>query len=740
MARNLTQRLWLALALIVVPFLVLIGFETYQSMGLVPALRQSRQPVVHTREVISTAQALELAVRDAESGERGYLLTGQSAYLDPYRSGIRDAPILLANLKQLTADNPEQQSRLPNLEKQIDTKLAELQKTIETRDREGFEAAREIVRTNSGLDSMRAISGLIASTIAAENGLLAERQSRIVAEERRTAQGAMVSGILAFAIMTLGIVLAVLAFRTLERAEGARSESEQHLGLLVDGVADHAIYMLDPQGNVTSWNDGAGRLKGYRAGEIVGQHFSGFYTDEDRKAGVPEKALETALLKGKYEGEGWRVRKDGSRFWASVAINPLRDSTGRVLGFAKISRDITERRAQQQALEQTRAELAQAQKMDALGQLSGGIAHDFNNLLAVILNCVELLHRRLQIIDPEVRQTVDMIKRNAERAARLTQRLLAFSRRQALAPQQIDPNKLVSGMSDLLRRALGESIALETVLGSGVWLTSVDPNQLETAILNLAINSRDAMLNGGKLTIETANTFLDEAYAAAHREVTPGQYAMIAVSDTGLGMNKEVIAKAFDPFFTTKEHGTGLGLSQVFGFIKQSGGHVKIYSESGEGTTVKLYLPRLLAAEAAEALSDVRPVVAHSDGETILLVDDEEDVRASTAQLLRDLGYRVMVATDARTALEVMEKEPDIDLLFTDVGLPNGINGRQLADDVRGRWPAVKVLFTTGYARNAIVHHGRLDPGVELIVKPFTHSGLADKVRRVLDGAVADEE
>ena len=666
MAWRLTKRLWLGLALIVVPFVVLIGIETYQGMGRVPALGQSHELVVHTFEVITTAQALERAVRDAESGQRGYLLTGDTAYLEPYRNGVRDAPVLLAKLKQLTADNAEQQRRLPNLERQIGIKFGVLQKTIETREREGFDAAREIVSTNAGLDAMSTIGGLIGAIIAEENALLAERQARLVADERSTAQAALISGILAFAIMVFGVFLAVLAFRSLERAEKARSESEQHLGLLVNGVADYAIYMLDPQGNVTSWNDGGRRLKGYRTEEIVGQHFSCFYTEDDRKASVPKQVLETALREGKYEGEGWRVRKDGSRFWASVAINPLRDATGRVLGFAKITRDVTERRAQQQALEQTRAELAQAQKMDALGQLSGGIAHDFNNLLAVITNCIEILHRRLQTADPEVRQTIDMIKRNADRAASLTQRLLAFSRRQALAPQPIEPNKLVSGMSDLLRRALGESIALETVLGSGVWLTSADPNQLETAILNVAVNARDAMPNGGKLTIETSNAFLDEPYAAAHQEVTPGQYAMIAVSDTGIGMKKDVIAKAFDPFFTTKEHGTGLGLSQVFGFIKQSGGHAKIYSEPGEGTTIKLYLPRLIVAEDAKALSDERQIAAHSDGETILLVDDEEDVRTSTAQLLRDLGYRVLVAPDARAALRRRKRTSICCLLMSD--------------------------------------------------------------------------
>ena len=455
MAWRLTKRLWLGLALIVVPFVVLIGIETYQGMGRVPALGQSHELVVHTFEVITTAQALERAVRDAESGQRGYLLTGDTAYLEPYRNGVRDAPVLLAKLKQLTADNAEQQRRLPNLERQIGIKFGVLQKTIETREREGFDAAREIVSTNAGLDAMSTIGGLIGAIIAEENALLAERQARLVADERSTAKAALISGILAFAIMVFGVFLAVLAFRSLRELKKHAAKASNTSGAC-ERVTDYgSICWTRKAGHQLEY--GGRRLKGYRTEEIVGQHFSCFYTEDDRKASVPKQVLETALREGKYEGEGWRVRKDGSRFWASVAINPLRDATGRVLGFAKITRDVTERRAQQQALEQTRAELAQAQKMDALGQLSGGIAHDFNNLLAVITNCIEILHRRLQTADPEVRQTIDMIKRNADRAASLTQRLLAFSRRQALAPQPIEPNKLVSGMSDLLRRALGES-------------------------------------------------------------------------------------------------------------------------------------------------------------------------------------------------------------------------------------------------------------------------------------------
>jgi PAS domain S-box-containing protein len=484
---------------------------------------------------------------------------------------------------------------------------------------------------------------------------------------------------------------------------------------------------------VTSWNAGAERIKGYAAEEIIGQHFSRFYTEEDREAGAPQEALERAAREGKYETEAWRVRKDASRFWASVVIDPVRDSTGRLVGFAKVTRDITERLQHEEELEQTRAALAQSQKMEAVGQLSGGIAHDFNNLLHVIRNAAELVQQRLPAADPDAQRYVGMVKRNVDRAAGLTQHLLAFSRRQPLAPTRIDANKTVSGVTDLLQQALGAGIAIETVLGIGVWPVFADPNQLETAILNLAINARDAMPAGGKLTIETTNAFLDETYAAAHQEVRPGQYAMIAVSDTGSGMAKEVVDKAFEPFFTTKgAGGSGLGLSQVFGYTKQSGGHVKIYSEPGDGTTVKIYLPRFAAAESAETPAEAPPVPLEVGKETILAVEDDDDARAFTAEVLGDLGYRVLAAPDARTALDLLDREPDVDLLFTDVGLPNGVNGRQLADEAHRRRPGLRVLFTTGYARNAIVHHGRLDPGVDVLMKPFSQAEMAGKIRRVL--------
>jgi signal transduction histidine kinase len=438
-----------------------------------------------------------------------------------------------------------------------------------------------------------------------------------------------------------------------------------------------------------------------------------------------------------------------------VAATPLRGSDGRsVVGAVAAAVDITRRKLAEQALHnlnehleervaaeierrsQTEAQLRQAQKMEAIGQLTGGVAHDMNNLLQVIQGNLERLSRReAASLTEAALRAIDASLRGVARAAALTSQLLAFARRQPLDPKSVELNRLVANMSDLLRRTLGEAVAIETVLAGGLWLTYADPNQIENAILNLAVNARDAMPDGGSLTIETANTYLDEIYAAAHHELTPGQYVMIAVSDTGTGMSKESIDRAFEPFYTTKgpERGTGLGLSQVYGFVRQSGGHVKIYSELGQGTTVKIYLPRH-RGEDAETTTDP-PVLAPAGrpGETILVVEDDDDVRANSVQSLRELGYRVIPARDGAEALRVLELHPSIRLLFTDVGLPGGQNGRQLADEARRIRPELKVLFTTGYARNAIVHHGRLDPGVELIAKPYTYVALAEKIRNVLD-------
>jgi PAS domain S-box-containing protein len=516
--------------------------------------------------------------------------------------------------------------------------------------------------------------------------------------------------------------------RQLDTSSGQLRDSERRFRLLVEAVTEYAIYMLDPTGRVVQWNPGAERLKGYKEQEIVGQHLSRFYTEEDQRNGAPARILASAAQSGKYEGEGWRVRKDGSRFWASIAVHAIRDPLGRLLGFAKVTRDMTAQRAAEDRLRQ-------AQKMEAIGQLTGGVAHDFNNLLTVIGGNLETLQRRLaDHPDRSLLRPANSAARAAARAAELTHQLLAFSRRQPLEPKSVQVNTLITGMSDMMRRALPESISIETVLAGGIWPIFVDANQLENSLLNLAVNARDAMPDGGRLSIEAANVHLEEADAAA--ELVPGPYVGIFVSDTGTGMSEEVISRAFDPFFTTKPEGlgTGLGLSQVYGFVKQSGGHIRIYSEIGYGTTIKIYLPRQELPDGTVEQQAAETVIPRSKGETILVVEDQADVRGFSVEMLRELGYRVLDAPDGPAGLELIDAHHDIDLLFTDVGLPGGLNGRQLADQALQRRPALKVLFTSGYAKSAIVHQGRLDPGVQLITKPFAFAGLAAKVRSVLDG------
>ncbi|MBG6120256.1 phospho-acceptor domain-containing protein [Sphingobium sp. AEW010] len=423
---------------------------------------------------------------------------------------------------------------------------------------------------------------------------------------------------------------------------------------------------------------------------------------------------------------------------AAVAID-----NARLFQAAERAKDQLEERVRQRTAEVETAHeaLRQAQKMEAVGQLTGGVAHDFNNLLTVVTGNIDMATRALDaagVADARSRRALENAMKGAERAAALTQRLLAFSRRQPLTPKPLDVDKLVQGMSDLLHRSLGETISLEVVTSPGLWRVEADPNQLESAVVNLAVNARDAMPQGGRLVIETANARLDEQYAAAHAEVAPGQYVVISVTDTGHGMPRDTVARVFEPFFTTKEvgKGTGLGLSMVYGFVKQSGGHVNVYSEEGQGTTIKIYLPRLMneAAYADNEAAAVTPGVEISQKrETILVVEDDDDVRAYTVDCLRELGYRVLEAHDGPSALRLLERQDDpIALLFTDVVMP-GMSGAELADLARERQPRLKILYTSGYTRNAIVHGGRLDSGVEMIAKPFTYAALAQKIRDVLD-------
>ena len=487
------------------------------------------------------------------------------------------------------------------------------------------------------------------------------------------------------------------------------------------------MLVIDFEGVFRRVNPAWTRLLGYLPEELIGHHVSEFVVAEDHA--LTTDAYETAAQGGSPKVENRYRHKNGSLkyiSWVAAPADGLTYATGR---------DVTGEKEQAAALAQAQESLRQAQKMEAVGQLTGGIAHDFNNMLAVVIGSLDLLKRRQPDADANAKRYMQAATDAARKAAVLTQRLLAFSRQQPLRPEPTNINQLVSGMSELIMGSIASDVRLETVLAGGLWHADIDRNQLENVLLNLAVNARDAMPGGGRLTFETQNAHLDERYVADHPGLAPGQYVLVAVTDTGSGMPADVIAKAFDPFFTTKApgKGTGLGLSQVYGFVKQSGGHVKIYSELGQGTTIKVYLPRLTDAgeTALQPIKDA-DLPAGDEHEVILVVEDEAAVRQFSAEALAVLGYRVLEADGAASALKLLAEHPDIQLLFTDVVMPD-VSGRKLADEARRLYPKLKVLFTTGYSRNAVVHNGILDPGVELIGKPFTVEDLAAKVRAVLD-------
>jgi PAS domain S-box-containing protein len=498
-------------------------------------------------------------------------------------------------------------------------------------------------------------------------------------------------------------------------AERALFESEQRFRLLVEGVRDYAIYMLDTQGTITNWNAGAEAIKGYTADEIVGQHFSIFYLEKDRHAGVPERALETALREGKYEAEALRRRKDGSAFWASVVIDPIHDETGRHIGFAKVTRDISERKAAELELEETRLALAQSQKLQALGELTGGIAHDFNNLMTVIRGSAELLGRG-NLSEERRRKYLAAITDTADRAATLTSHLLAFSRRQPLRPEVLDLNPRLDAFAEVLDRTLGSIIEVKLDLAPGLWRIEADPTHLETALLNAAINARDAMPEGGVLTLGTRNV----------RDPQGGDMVAISVTDTGEGMPKEVAERAFEPFFTTKPvgKGTGLGLSQIHGFAAQTGGRAEVESELGKGTTIRLLLPS--TDKLIEATADARPRELPA-GLKVLLVEDNEQVAEFAGHLLEELGCAVELAGSGEEALDQLEvKRPDI--VFSDVVMP-GISGIELARRLRERWPDLPVLLASGYSEDVLKGEARL---YELVRKPYGRVSLGYALSRLV--------
>ncbi|MCF6370707.1 hybrid sensor histidine kinase/response regulator [Rhizobium halophilum] len=503
-----------------------------------------------------------------------------------------------------------------------------------------------------------------------------------------------------------------------KHAEETLRKSEEQFRLLVQGVTDYAIYMLDPTGKVSSWNAGAEHIKGYAPDEIIGQHFSRFYTEEDRAIDLPRTALETAAKEGRFEKEGWRVRKDGTRFWANVIIDAIYAEDGSVLGFAKVTRDITEKREAQEALQLAQQELFQAQKMEAVGQLTGGVAHDFNNLLMAILGSLEIARKRA-LAGQNVIDLIDNAIKGAQRGASLTQRLLAFSRKQELKLEAVDVPDLVRGMAELLQRSLGPTVEISLNFPLKLPLVQSDPNQLASALLNLAVNARDAMTDGGMITIAARRRSLRKREIS---ELKEGDYVCLSVTDEGEGMDAETLEKAMTPFFTTKGigKGTGLGLPMVQGLMAQSGGKLRLRSTKGEGTTAELWLP--LADVVEEPVSEAPQVEQprYDRTLTVLAVDDDPLVITNTVLMLQDLGHEVVQAHSGEEALQRLNEDLTFDLVLTDFSMPR-MTGAQLAEQIRERMPDLPIVLATGYAELA---DG--SPGAELprLAKPFSQSEL----------------
>ncbi len=577
--------------------------------------------VEHTLDARSRLLRTLSTLQDAETGERGFLLTNDESFLEPYEGAIRAIDEQFDKLGKAVSESPQQVERLSELRDIERRRIAVLRENIERRRRmTNWTPNIEDIKTAKFLmDHARAI---IADMIGVENALFVTQSSK-----------------------------------------------------------SHAASLIAEVGLLTS-------------------------------------LLLSAVL-------GLAFNRDNQK--QLIAAKAAND---------KLNEELTLADNEAERRERLESQLRQVQKMEAIGQLTGGIAHDFNNMLAVILANLNLMKRQIARGETDVQRFIDGAAEGTNRAAHLTQRLLAFARQQPLAPRPIDANKFVSGMSEILRRTLGHEIEVETILAGGLWRTHVDGHQLESLLLNLAVNARDAMPSGGKLTIEAANATLDEIYVREQVGLAPGQYVLIAVSDTGSGMPPEVIAKAFDPFFTTKPtgKGTGLGLSQAYGFVKQSGGHIKIYSEMGHGTTVKIYLPRFhgeTVSAASQPRLEARTDLGRSE-ELILVVEDEERMRLVVEEALQELGYKVVVAEDAKKALALLDANPGVNLLFTDVVMPD-MSGRELVKEALSRRPDLKVVYTTGFSRNAMIHNGVIDPDVNFLPKPFTVENLARKVRSVLD-------
>jgi PAS domain S-box-containing protein len=736
------------------------------SIGLDVRLRSEVALVNHTLEVSNQLAGMRLLLRRAESAERGYLLTGDRYFLTEYHQSLDAATPAFAGLREMLKDNVAQLELLASSEPLVMGRLAAASAAILLHS--ARDAAGPAVKTDGRART---------ASVDAKFDRLAKEEQRLLAIRSLDSAGTgslllVVDLICAALILILAAILVVEGRRSSRKLEVAlratnvanlsletsvaakKTENEQLEGAVADQSRSllkaqesvrisisvlestftsmaEAVIVINGNGSIMLANPAAERLLHCHAGMTVDRLMAenvAFHTGGSAELDISERPEVRALRGERIDELEIDVRHAGDRNLTHLVVSahPLLDAAGAVNGAALVLHDVTDAR-------ETARRLRQSQKLDAIGKLTGGIAHDFNNMLTVIAGTTEILAAELDD-KPELQAVAALINQATDRCTELIKHLLAFARKQPLQPRNVDINASLVDIARLLRPTLGEHIHVDSVLQKGAPTALIDPSQLASALLNLAINARDAMPNGGKLMLETASVLLDESYARSNADVRPGPYVMIAVSDTGSGMSAAMCEKVFEPFFTTKGagKGTGLGLSMVYGFTRQSGGHVKIYSEEGHGTTIKLYLP---AASGSADAPAPRVEPAPGAGETILVVEDDALVRGFVIAQLHSLGYRTVAASDGRAALEYVESGRPFDLLFTDVVMPGGMTGRQLADKAASLQPGTKVLYTSGYSESAIVHHGRLDQGVRLLSKPYRKSDLANMVRLAFDDA-----
>jgi PAS domain S-box-containing protein len=730
---------------------VILAAISATSITLDRKARADAKQVDFTFEVINELSNLRIQTRSAESGARAYLLTDQQHFLDEYHQASDRVVRSLLDLKTLLAVNPVTSQLLANAEPLVVRRFVVIDEWL--RLHKSGDTAGVAVRFQEGAELMASLLASLDLLAAEEVRLLGIRSDRSEETGKALLSVDLIGAVLIFLLAGILVREARLSSRKLEHAlevkananealEAAVAERTAHLvsaheklrssAAVLDSTfrsMAEAVFVLDAGGNVVLSNSAAEQLlsRGHDAALDQSTARSETYkADGTTKLAANESPASRALHGEHFDGEEFVLRREGSPDPIHVVVSgrPLLDVAGAISGAALVYHDVT-------ALREMERKLHHAQKLDAIGRLTGGVAHDFNNMLTVITGTIETLVDRFQD-QPDLLSTVSLVDQAAQRCTELISQLLAFARKQPLQPRKIDVNATIRDTVSLLRPTLGEQIEIDSILPHDLSMALIDPSQLANALVNLAINARDAMPNGGQLLLETSNVVFDHTYTRENPDAQPGAYVMIAVSDTGTGMAPAIRDKVFEPFFTTKEvgKGTGLGLSMVYGFVKQSGGHIKIYSEEGYGTTIKIFLP------AASGQADIRilPVDVISGGtETILVVEDDALVRRFASAQLRDLGYITIAVPDSRAALAHLKSGQPFDLLFTDVIMPGGMTGRQLADKVVKCRPGTGVLYTSGYSENAIMHHGRLDEGVLLLSKPYRKSELAGMVRRALE-------